>query len=382
MQLRFKVPFLVTLVVLVTAVFLALSSYQSALQSIDAAGKQELKTTATLIQNSIQEQSSKALARADLISHLPSIQQAFRTNNRNQLLDTILPSFTVQKDRFGVTEGQFHLAPATSYLRVFAPDAPQEDLSSFREMVVMTNRKQEPQSGVEIGRRGLGIRGVVPVSDTQGPIGSFEVALDFKPLLEALKNVTGFEGGVFVDEVLMSTIATLTSKADPERIIGGLRNQDSTNWQVIRSLVSPDLLTKANDVTLKIENINGIDYGIALVPLLDFKGKKIGVIVAGRNFQSLTSQARAVLVNNIVLAILQVIVLTGTVWVLFNGLLMRPILALDNLIANTARDDVFITVDNLSARRDEVGQIAKSFELLQKRFTDMKKELGLLRNNA
>ncbi|QFS44765.1 cache domain-containing protein [Nostoc sphaeroides] len=382
MQLRFKVPFLVTLVVLITSVFLALSSYQSAYKSIGAAGKQELQTTANLIQNSIQEQSTKALARADLISRLPPIQQAFRTNNRNQLLDTILPSFKVQKERFGITEGQFHLAPATSYLRVFAPDAPQEDLSSFREMVVMTNRDYEPRSGVEIGRRGLGIRGVVPISDAQGPIGSFEVALDFKPILEALKKVNDFEGGVFVDEVLMSTIATLTPKPDPEKIIGGLRNQDSTNWQVIRSLVSPDLLTKANDVTLKIENIDGMDYGIALVPLLDFKGKKIGVIVAGRDFQSLTSQARGVLVNNIVLAILQVIVLTGTVWVLFNGLLMRPILALGNLIANTVRDDVFITVDDLSARRDEVGQIAKSFELLQKRFTDMKKELGLLRNNA
>ena len=383
MQLRFKVPFIVILVVLVTSVFLAFCSYQSALQSIDAAGKQELKTTATLIQTSIQEQSSKALARADLISRLPPIQQAFRTKNRNQLLQTILPSFTVQRERFGVTEGQFHLAPATSYLRVFLPNDPEEkDLSSFREMVVITNRKHEPQSGVEIGRRGLGIRGVVPVSDTLGPIGSFEVALDFKPVLDTLKKVNDFEGGVFVDELLMSTIAKQAPKADNERIIGGLRNQDSTDWKVIRSLVSPDLLTKANDVTLKIQNINGMDYGIALVPLLDFKGKKIGVIVAGRNFQSLTSQARAVLVNNMVLAILQVIVLTGTVLVLFNGLLMRPILALGNLIANSARDDVFITVDDLSTRRDEVGQIARSFELLQKRFTDMKKELGLLRNNG
>ena len=383
MQLRFKVPFLVTLVVLVTSVFLAFSSYQSAYKSIDAAGKQELQTTANLIQNSIQEQSTKALARADLISRLPPIQQLFRTNNREQLLETILPSFEDQKATFGVADAQFHLPPARSYLRVFTPkDGINEDLSSFRETVVLTNQKQEPQSGVEIGRRGLGIRGVVPVSDAQGPIGSFEIALSFKPVLDALKKVTDFEGGVFVDDKLMSEIATQVDKPDSERIIGGLRNQDSTNWQVIRSLVSPDQLTKANDVTLNIQKINGMDYGIALVPLLDFKGKKIGVIVAGRDFQSLTSQARAVLVNNIVLAILQVIVLTGTVSILFNGLLMRPILALGNLIANSARDDVFITVDDLSTRRDEVGQIARSFELLQKRFTDMKKELGLLRNNG
>jgi methyl-accepting chemotaxis protein len=156
-------------------------------------------------------------------------------------------------------------------------------------MVVVANQRQEPQSGVEVGRRGLGVRGVVRVSDTQGSIGSFEVGMSFKPILEGIKKVTNFETGVFVDEQLISTIATLAPKADNERIIGGLRNEDSTNWQVIRSLVSPDLLTKANDVTLKIQNINGMDYGIALVPLQDFKGKKIGVIVADRNFQSLTS---------------------------------------------------------------------------------------------
>jgi methyl-accepting chemotaxis protein len=376
MQLRLKVPFLVTLVVLVTSIFLAFSSYQSALQSIEAAGKKELETAAILIQNTIQEQSQKALARADLISRLPSIQQAFRDNKPDQLLQIIQPAFDVQRNRFSITEGQFHLAPATSYLRVFAPTQGRgEDLSSFREMVVLTNSRQESESGVEIGRSGLSIRGVVPVIDTQGAIGSFEVGMSFKPVLETIKKITGFEVGVFVDEQLMSTIATLAPKADSERIVGGQRNEDSTNWQSIRSLVSPDLLTKTNDVNEKIQNINGINYGIALVPLLDFKGKKIGMIVAGRSFQNLTNQATAALVNNIALAILQVLVLIGTVLVLFNGLLMRPMLALGNLITNLAKDDVFTTVDDLSTRRDEVGQIARSYELLQKRFTDLKRDL-------
>jgi methyl-accepting chemotaxis protein len=382
MPLRVKVPFIVNLVILVTSFVLAFTSYHSAVQSIKAAARQELQTTATFIQTSIQEQSSKALARADLISRLPSVQQALRSRQRVQLFQSIAVSLKAQKERFGVTEGQFHLAPATSYLRVFAPDAPQEDLTSFRETVVLANLKQEPQSGVEVGRRGLGIRGVVPVRDDQGAIGSFEVALDFKSVLEGLKKITGFEGGVFVDEQLMSTVATLTPKVDSERIIGGLRNQDSTNWQVIRSLVSPDILTRTNDVTFQEhQKVDEIDYGVVLVPLLDFKGKKIGVIVAGRSFNLLNSQAGRVLVNNIFFAILQIIVLTGTVSILFNGLLMRPILALGSLIADTAKGDVFSHVEDLSTRKDEVGKIAKNFELLRKQFTDMKKELGLLKDD-
>ncbi|MFN7787297.1 MAG: cache domain-containing protein [Pseudanabaena sp.] len=376
MQLRIKVPLLITLVALITSLSLSLFFYATALQSIENNQKAELNTTVTLIQKYTEEHTKKALSRAEMVASLPSVQQAFRARDRDQLAQILLPAFVIQRDRYDVREAHFHLAPATSFLRLFYLKKYGEDMSSFRETVLITNQKQEPQSGVEISRHGLNIRGVVPISDAQGAIGSFEVGMSFNGVLDAVKQVTGFELGVFIDNELMTKVATGLPAPESDRVIGGLRNESSTNWSLVRSLVSPDLLRKVNDTTLKLQKIDGVAYGIALVQLLDFKGKKIGVVVAGKSFQGLTSQANAVLINAMVISLFAVIILGGTATILFNGLLMRPMIAVGNCITSMAIDDVAKPIDDLASRRDEVGKIARSLELIQQRLIGLKQDIN------
>lgn len=376
MQLRIKVPLLITLVALITSLSLSLFFYATALQSIENNQKAELNTTVTLIQKYTEEHTKKALSRAEMVASLPSVQQAFRARDRDQLAQILLPAFVIQRDRYDVREAHFHLAPATSFLRLFYLKKYGEDMSSFRETVLITNQKQEPQSGVEISRHGLNIRGVVPISDAQGAIGSFEVGMSFNGVLDAVKQVTGFELGVFIDNDLMTKVATGLPAPESDRVIGGLRNESSTNWSLVRSLVSPDLLRKVNDTTLKLQKIDGVAYGIALVQLLDFKGKKIGVVVAGKSFQGLTSQANAVLINAMVISLFAVIILGGTATILFNGLLMRPMIAVGNCITSMAIDDVAKPIDDLASRRDEVGKIARSLELIQQRLIGLKQDIN------
>ncbi|WP_271253683.1 cache domain-containing protein [Pseudanabaena sp. Chao 1811] len=371
MQLRIKVPLLITLVTFIASLLLTLFFYQTSLQSIENNQKEELATTVTLIQKYTDEQTKKALSRAELVASLPSVQQAFRAKDRDQLAQILVPTFLIQRDRYEVRDAHFHLAPATSFLRLFYLKNYGEDLTSFRETVVITNQKQEPQSGVEISRHGLNIRGVVPISDAQGAIGSFEVGMSFNSVLEAVKQITGFELGVFVDNELMTKVATGLPAPESDRVIGGLRNENATNWGFIRPLLTPDVLRKVNDTTVKVQKIDGIDYGIALVPLLDFKGKKIGVIVAGKSFQALTSQANAILVNSLVIALFEVIVLAGTATILFNGLLMRPMVAVGSYITSLAiGDTVAKSIEDLAIRKDEVGKIARGCELLQQKLKE------------
>jgi len=375
MQLRIKVPLLITLVAFVTSLALSLFFYGTALQSIENNQKEALNTTVTLIQKYTDENTKKALSRAEMVAALPSVQQAFRARDRDQLAQILVPTFLIQRDRYDVREAHFHLAPATSFLRLFFLKKYGEDMSSFRETVLITNQKQEPQSGVEISRHGLNIRGVVPIADAQGPIGSFEVGMSFNGVLDAVKQVTGFELGVFIDNELMSKVATGLPAPESDRVIGGLRNESATNWSVVRSLVTPDLMRKVNDTILKLQKNDGVDYGLALVQLLDFKGKKIGVIVAGKSFQELTSQANAVLINALVISLFAVIILGGTSTILFNGLLMRPMMAVGNCITSMAIDDVCKPIEDLASRRDEVGKIARSCELIQQRLAGLKQDM-------
>src|SRR5438132_56409 len=87
------------------------SAGMPSLRLVESSKQHELKNVATLIQSSIQDQTGKAAARASLVSSLPSIQQAFRAGDRDQLLARLVPAFQSQRDEYGVREGQFHLAP-------------------------------------------------------------------------------------------------------------------------------------------------------------------------------------------------------------------------------------------------------------------------------
>ena len=325
MHVKYKSLILVGAVAVVTAALSGWSSYTTNKQIIEAAKRDEMTRVATLIQNDLQEQSNKAAARASMVATLPSIVSAFRAQDRQQLVDRLVPTFLIQRDKFGIREGQFHLAPAISYLRIYDVTAGHgEDLSGFREMVLATNRKQGAQKGVEIGRRGLSIRGVDIVKDDKGPIGSFEVGLSFTPVLENIKKNTGFDAAVFANAQLMADVATLLPKPDNERLVGSYQNVEATNWKASRPLVSADLLD-AKDIVKELKTIDGADYGLVSVPLLDFKGARIGAVVASKNFENYKSMQGSALVRAIAFSALQAIVLMGVMLILINVLFIHPL---------------------------------------------------------
>lgn len=332
MKLLFKQSQKILLVVIPATLLLAgISSYSSIISHqalFEACKQRELNTATTLIQNTIEEAQTKAAARASIVVNLPSIKEAFRNNDRDRILDRLLPAFLIQRDRYGVAEGQFHTAPATSFLRIYAPTLGQgEDLSSFREMVVTTNKDHEPRRGLEIGRRGLSIRGIDVVKDAEGYIGTFEIGLNFLPVLESVKKNTGFELGAFADEDLMSRIASSVPRPDAERIISGLRNIETTDWKTLKSVTTPELLASIKEISTQIKTISGIDYGIVLVPLKDYKGLNIGVIVAVQNFEAYQKQMSAAIVRAISFSLLQVVVLCGILLMMINVMFVRPVSA-------------------------------------------------------
>jgi methyl-accepting chemotaxis protein len=325
MQVKYTALAVIGFVAIVTSTISGWSSYTTNTGVIETAKQKELRGTATLIQNDLQEQATKAAARASMIVSLPSIQEAFRKGDRDQLVTRLVPAFLIQRDKYGIREGQFHLAPATSFLRIYDVKAGHgEDLSSFREMVLAANRKGESQKGVEIGRRGLSIRGVDVVKDATGPIGSFEVGLSFTPVLENLKRNAGYEAAVFVDKVKMADIATLLPKPDNERIVGSYQNVEATNWKSIRPMVTADLLNEAKDVLVRIKTVDGVDYGMVAVPLLDFKGSRIGAIVGIKSFEDYQVLQSNALVRAVGFAFLQTLLLIGAMLILINVLFIHP----------------------------------------------------------
>ncbi|WP_103669042.1 cache domain-containing protein [Pseudanabaena sp. BC1403] len=365
MNIKWKSQLLLFMVAITTSIVSAYSGFQANNAMIESAKKRELNVTSTLIQSNIAEQINKASARASLVSSLPSIKQAFRAKNREEIANRLLPAMIVQRDQFGIREGQFILPPAISFLRIYAlKDGHGEDLSGFRQMLLVANRTGEPQRGMEIGRRGLSIRAVYPVKDDEGLIGSFEIGLSFSSVLSQTKTNTGFDVGVFIDDKLMTEVAKLQPRPDSERIIGGYQAVEVTDWAALKPLLSPAVFAKARDVSVELLTVNGNDYGLVLVPVLDYKGERIGAVVAVRDFSEFQNQQRWALTGTVAMAGLQIVLLTGALLIVVNAMLLKPFAAIASASNELADGNPAPDLEDLANRRDEIGGMARSLQTL------------------
>ncbi len=143
------------------------------------AEERQLQDLFLSLRTAIDAQSQQAEAMAASVSNIPEIQAAFAARDRDRLAELTVPIFQNMGQSHGIDQFQFHLAPATSYLRVHRPDRHGDDLSAFRNTVVETNRTRRAVQGLERGVAGLGVRGVVPMFHQGQHTGSVEFGLTF-----------------------------------------------------------------------------------------------------------------------------------------------------------------------------------------------------------
>jgi methyl-accepting chemotaxis protein len=359
---------------LITAAISSYSNYSSLEKMMDNAKMRELQNAANFIQYDLQQQTDKAAARASLVANMALVQDALRTGNRTELEHQLVPAFLQQNKKYDVTDASFFKAPATTFLRLFNLPLFDDDVSSYREMILTGSKKQKQtsQEGLEIGREGLSVRGVSAVIDAQGFIGSFEVATDFNQILDHIKQVTGFDSAVFIDDALMTKVALNAPKVDADKIIGAYRAVGTTNWETIHPMVNPTLFSKLKDISYQIKTVNGTDFGLVQVPLLDFKGAQIGSIVTVANFDNYNNEEKVSLVTSIVLGLIQAIILTGILIVILRGFFLSPIKALTDKLTRINNGDTDLEVGSLTKSTTEIGELARTIESTQKYVTELK----------
>jgi HAMP domain-containing protein len=310
---------------------------------------------------------NKAMASAEMLAALPNVKAAFAARQRPELLAATQGAFAVQREKYGLSQAQFHLAPATSFLRVHNPDRFGEDQSKYRQIVLEVNRTQALRKGIEITTSGIGIFGTMPMTDAENrPTGSFEMALDVGPLLDEIKKDYGVDVAFYADEKLLRETATALKSdvLNEQNRFGQYVKFHSTHSQLMRSLVTSDDINVGQD-NHYVRSVAGLPYGVLLQPVQNYAKQQIGMIAVAKNFGATRSADRQAVVWQTLLAVIAIVMLTGVVLVVLRGLLLSPLQDLSNRFDALSAGDHSQAADTEVAACVEIQQLAVHYEQLR-----------------
>jgi hypothetical protein len=247
-------------------------------RSLDQAASQsreaQMRLVGGLLESSFDQAAKFSLSLAESFARNDQIRDALVAGDRARLQALSTEAYSYLSRQAGVQIFGYHSKDLRYLLRMHRPDQHGDDISSFRAMIVAANRLQRAQTGVEIGVAGIGIRGVAVVQNGSGLLGTMEVGLDLRPLIELVKTTTN-------SEIAVLSGASLTGVAlDPKLpAVGEFTVMASTDEPLFLALLRSQTVRPLRDVEIGQRQVGERSYAFMSQPLVDFSGKLVGTVL-------------------------------------------------------------------------------------------------------
>ncbi len=331
------------------------------------------------------------------MSAVPGVEEAYRVAHsgdindeadaksqeaRVRLREIFGPLLRVHEEATGeVLQLHFHLSSIRSLARLWRTDHQvvrdgvkmdvTDDLSGFRETIRAVAQSGEPVQGIEVGRGGFVVRGLVPVRVDGRVLGSAEVLYPLSQALHHLETDAKTHFGVFMDTRLLSIARRLN---DPEQypVIGDYVLAQTSEAEVIASVFDADLLEAGRD---GLEIGGGDGYAVAAFPVHGFDGSVVGVVGVWMDTSEQQAAVAAVRdsgrqqIRSATLASigggLAFVLIVGTITLVVLGrAVIRPVQTLSDRMADIASGSGDLSAQLDLSTRDEFGRVAESFNTL------------------
>ena len=259
-QLGFAIVLIVGMAVVIPVVNMKISDL------VETAETKEVRNLYKSALAEIEAEGRLATAMSYIISSVPEMTKAMAEGRRDDLAKSTVPLFKELKKNYSVRQFQFHLPPATSFLRAHKPAKFGDDLSSFRKTILATNATKKPVKGLEKGVAGLGIRGISPVYYEGQHIGSIEFGMSFgQAFFDKFKNEYGADIALHLqrDETFKPFGSTLKDSNNKNMAL-------LSNEQLNRSIKGEEVITRTSYAETPFTV-----YGKSVT---DFSGNPIGVL--------------------------------------------------------------------------------------------------------
>ncbi len=260
--------------------------------------RRQLDTGARQFSAEVATQSAKARTLARFTAALPDLAARFAADDRSGLMAALAPAWEAVRPE-GFDQFQYHVAPATSFLRMHKPEKFGDDLTSFRATVVEALRDRRVVTGIENGVQGVGIRAVVPVDRVGRSAGSVEFGLTFgADFAREFSNRTGLR------------VALVLDGADGARKLAASTFSDETILD--KSLLAS--AAAADETDLGRRSMDTRTWSLAGRPLKDYSGRRIGTVVLATDRTELDAVFDRALVVFLSLAALTLAGGAGLTW--------------------------------------------------------------------
>lgn len=367
MTLSLKAKTILPVAAILVAVMTPVAAYNyvSQVAILNAEAEDALKSTLRAVHGMMDGQRVFYQEMATLVAGMPSVADAFAKGERGRLVAEFSDGFETLKKEFKLAQFQFHKPPAISFLRLHMVEKYGDDLSAFRNTVLYVNEKKTGVSGLEVGRGGIGLRGVVPVVSRGIHAGSVEFGGNLGPAIEDTKRVFGVEVGVLLSKETTALVWEGIPK-DVKRI-GEFASFYSTQAELAQSLLSTQLLKEAGNNRAKVlvesASHGGREYFVGISSLKDYAGKDIGYLYVFKDKTEILGKVRKALLVNVAIYLSMLIVIALAINVSLTRTVIGPVIALTEAAEA-------VSMGNLSQKievktKDEIAALAKSIDRMR-----------------
>ena len=356
MSLRLRIMLAITLAAVVAAGAVGVPLYLGAERLVAQAADRELDSMGTRLATALQAEVDRAMALAANTATQPWVGAAMASDNREALIAALAPGFEAMKRDYGVVQVQFHLPPATSFLRLHALQQFGDDLSSFRQTVVQANQRQQPVAGLERGRGGLGVRAVHPVQHEGRHVGTVEYGVDF--------------GGPFFDSLAGGTTEDAEFYFFPADNVATFTAGDGTDLRAAATFDGASLLDAAaieavrnGRVVTRLHYLGGRRYMGRAEPIRDYAGTITGAAHLLISTEAFAETAAGVRRTAGAAAAGAFLVAAALGW-LFSQWIGGRLTALGDRMTRLAQGDTASPISGAD-RHDEIGAMAQALEVFR-----------------
>jgi methyl-accepting chemotaxis protein len=348
-----------TIIVVVTLGIVALSAINIVRQVLEAqnqsraASKSLFKEAAQSFDTGLKENLNSLSLSVESILTDDTAIKAFAVGDRATLLARQAGLFKSMKERFGIEQFQYHLPPATSFLRLHSPKTFGDDLSAFRATVIAANQERKAIIGLEVGRGGPGTRVVYPVYIQDKHIGSVELGGSVAAIVETIRSTFGLEFAVGIKPAVFAAAGRLADGT------GDILNRDVQYYSFSSELAKA---VAASEAAIGSDALVGeSSYTLGSMALKDYSGTEIGHVLLIENIDGTKAALRSTITASAVTSGL-VMLITLAIVIAVTARSLRPLDNVALVSRRVASGD--LTVRIASRRNDEAGAVLNAVDTM------------------